>query len=333
MIEKIQKETNDQEYKIKNVAFVHWGKSREKNSDLEEVIVKLRNTISELGYNCTPIEQRDPNFVEKLMKAKPDFVFNYVPGDYGEDGRLSGFYEVLNIPYTYPGVFHHVLSYNKPIAKLLFKEKGLNVPRGRVVTREEIIKNRKLMDYPYILKQVDSGSSLNLFLIKDQNTVIFDESNCPFLDEAMVEEFIPGDEYTVPVFEGKSIGIIKVDPKKGFYDNEFKFLIPTIIDVNPDISEELKNLIKKSSELAYEAVKGKSVTRVDLKHNPENGKVYILEINTIADMDEEDFVSLCFKENLKKDYPQLVQTLINNGVEYWEKKNKLEIYYRSKGFF
>ena len=52
-------------------------------------------------------------FAESIIKNKPDFAFNYVPGDYGEDGRLSGFFEVVGIPYSYPGWYHHSVSIHK----------------------------------------------------------------------------------------------------------------------------------------------------------------------------------------------------------------------------
>ena len=52
-------------------------------------------------------------FAESIIKNKPYFAFNYVPGDYGEDGRLSGFFEVVGIPYSYPGWYHHSVSIHK----------------------------------------------------------------------------------------------------------------------------------------------------------------------------------------------------------------------------
>jgi D-alanine-D-alanine ligase len=108
-------------------------------------------------------------FAKKFISDNIDFAFNYVPGDYGEDGRLSGFFEVLNIPYSHSGWFHHAVSIDKPIAKLLFREKGLDCAEGRLVSKEEILQGKALMNYPYIMKPFDSGSSLSTFLIKNDN--------------------------------------------------------------------------------------------------------------------------------------------------------------------
>lgn len=317
---------------IKNISLIYGGKSRERGCCSKETLNYIKDVIIGRGYNCNLYDLADPYFAEKIIKDKPDFAFNLVPGDYGEDGRLSGFFEVINVPYSHPGWFHHTVSIHKPTAKILFKEHGLNVPKGRIVTRQELLSNEKLLDYPYIIKHTDSGSSMDLFLIKNPSSFFFDEFNCPFINEAMVEEYISGDEYTVTILNGNAIGIVKVMPNNELLNTEIKKK-GTKIDAHPKLSSEVYELIKKSCETAYFAVRAQSIARVDLKYNSLENKVYILEINTLPGLTPSSFLTISFKENLNKDLPDIIDLLITDGINYWIRKNKLEKFYKSRGLF
>lgn len=101
---------------------------------------------------------------------------------------------------------------------MFFKECGLDVAKGRVVSRAEILENKQIMDYPYIIKHIDSGTSIDCILITDAQSKVFTEENCPYVKEALVEEFIKGKEYTVTVWNGKALGIIEFKSNAQFQD-------------------------------------------------------------------------------------------------------------------
>jgi D-alanine-D-alanine ligase len=320
---------------IKTVALVYWGKSREQHSDNQQTIDNIKNAIENLGLTCVLYQQSDPQFAKRIVQDMPDFALNYVPGDYGEDGRLSGFFEVVGIPHSHPGWFHHAVSIHKQTAKLFFRENGLDCPAGRVVTRREIITNKKLHNYPYVLKPIDSGSSINTLLVKDEFSYNFSEDNCPFESDALVEEFIPGDEYTVTVFDGKTVGIVQVSSKKAFLDYESKNgeEIDFEAKVDPEIPEELKERILIVAENSYKAVRATSIARVDIRYDVENDRIVVLEINTIPGMTPSSFAPLAFKEYLGIDFTGMIKLIIKDGLNYWRKREELENEYRKKGFF
>ena len=90
---------------------------------------------------------------------------------------------------------------------MLFNEHKVDTPAGRIVTRKELIQGEHVLKCPYVLKECDGGSSLNTFLIKE-GMAPFNKDNCPFETVALAEEYIPGEEYTVPVWNGKAVGIV-----------------------------------------------------------------------------------------------------------------------------
>ena len=73
----------------------------------------------------------------------------------------------------------------------MFKEFGLDCAQGKVATREEILSGVALLNYPYVLKEEDGGSSLNTFLI-NEDSIKFNEATCHFETVALAEEYIPG---------------------------------------------------------------------------------------------------------------------------------------------
>jgi D-alanine-D-alanine ligase len=111
---------------IKRVALVYWGKSRETKCITSETIDSLKKDVEKLGYECTLYILGADSFAKQIITDQPDFVLNYTPGDYGEDGRLSGFLEIVGIPYSHPGWYHHAVSIHKPTAKILFRNNGLD---------------------------------------------------------------------------------------------------------------------------------------------------------------------------------------------------------------
>src|ERR1700722_6473170 len=72
--------------------------------------------LREVGYQVTEIDVQ-PDIAEKLLKIKPDVVFNALHGRYGEDGCIKGLLELLKIPYTHSGVLASSIAMDKPMAK------------------------------------------------------------------------------------------------------------------------------------------------------------------------------------------------------------------------
>ena len=52
--------------------------------------------LAEIGFDVTSLDAKG-DFIEKLIKNKPDKVFNALHGRFGEDGSIQGLLEHLKI--------------------------------------------------------------------------------------------------------------------------------------------------------------------------------------------------------------------------------------------
>ena len=58
--------------------------------------------------------------VDNLTAVGPDVAYIALHGKYGEDGTVQGLLELLGIPYTGPGVYANIVSFDKVLAKEIF---------------------------------------------------------------------------------------------------------------------------------------------------------------------------------------------------------------------
>jgi D-alanine-D-alanine ligase len=94
----------------------------------------------------------------------------------------------------------------------------------------------------------------------------------------LVEEFIPGREFTVGVIDGEALPVIEIVAKNGWYGYHEKYdseetRYPFLEDA------ALSAKLSKIGVDAYKAVGCRGVTRVDFRVSP-MGRCYVLELNT-----------------------------------------------------
>ncbi len=191
------------------------------------------------------------------------------------------------------------------------------------------------MEYPYIVKPIDGGSSLATIKIASESDKITEE-NFTYKGPMMCEEFIPGREFTVTLINGKAIGIIELVFKKGFFEYEVKNSTEedsfTTV-VNPELPNGVKERILSICEECYKAVKANSVSRIDLKYDPERDRIVILELNTIPGMTPNSFTPQALKEFKGISFSEMIKMLIDDGIAYWNKKVIVEDDWKRQGLY
>ena len=130
---------------------------------------------------------------------------------------------------------------------------------------------------PVVVKPPADGSSVGISKVSKE------EEWGPALaragsDPVLVEEYVPGREFTVAVVDGEAWPVIEIVAPGGWYGYEEKY-----------VSEETRypfleggDLAEKLSKIAvdaYRAVGCRGVTRVDFRVSP-LGRCYVLELNT-----------------------------------------------------
>ena len=231
-----------------------------------------------------------------LRALKPDVALNVLHGRPGEDGTLQGLLEILGIPYSHSGVLASALAMQKDIAKTVLKAAGVPVPGGVVATRAEAAQ-RHLLPPPYVIKPVAEGSSVGVFIVREDHKHPPQEltrADWSFGDRVLVEPYIPGKELTCAVMGDKALGVIEIVPTVKFYDYEAKYapggskhLLPA--PVSPEIYEECRRL----SLAAHRALGCRGVSRTDFRYDDSLGGakgLACLEVNTQPGMTEVSLV-------------------------------------------
>jgi D-alanine-D-alanine ligase len=236
------------------------------------------------GFDVVEIDPGD-NLAAQLLDAKPDAVFNALHGRWGEDGSVQGLLELLRLPYTHSGILASALAMHKQRSKDVFRAAGLPVVNSIVVDRREAAE-RHLMEPPYVVKPVNEGSSVGVFIIRkgdNRPPQALGSDTWTLSNEMMVEEYVPGRELTVAVMGSKALAVTEITTNLEFYDYEAKYAAGGSTHVLPAkipaaVTQEALSL----SERAHLALGCRGVSRTDLRYDDTKGKhrLVLLETNT-----------------------------------------------------
>ncbi len=241
--------------------------------------------LKKKGYKVKELDAKG-NFVKKLLKLKPKFVFNALHGKYGEDGFVQSILEALKIPYTHSGPLSSSLAMDKELSRILFKQNEIITPKYFLINnnqKNDLSKKMKIkkIKFPIVIKPVNEGSSLGVYICKNrkQFSKNFDNMKKRY-SKILVEEYIPGKEIQVAVMGNKALGAIELVPKREFYDYKAKYShkAKTKHIMPADISKKEYKEVLSIAKKAHKIIKCRGITRSDFRFF--KNKFYLLEINT-----------------------------------------------------
>jgi D-alanine-D-alanine ligase len=259
--------------------------------DKQETVDALENALKLMGHE-TELVGNAFQVIEALAAGKKwDMVFNIAEGLYG-DGRESVIPAILDqyrIPYVFSGPVIMGLSLNKHLAKLVVAASGVPVSPGYLISELKDLAKCRLA-YPLFVKPVSEGTGKGITsksLVKSpaelENMVKWILSE--FRQPALVEEYLPGREFTVGIVgygdEAIAIGGMEVITSdnlpyslevKENYQNYCKYK-----SLDADIIDECKSVALG----AWKALDAVDAGRVDLKAD-RNGNICFIEANPLA---------------------------------------------------
>ena len=266
----------------KKVLIISGGISKERLISIDtglQVSRELKNN----GYDVK-ISEPDNSLAKKIKQFKPEVIFNALHGQFGEDGYIQTILERFKIPYTHSGVIASSIAMDKEISKKIFIKNKINTPKFFTYSYDfknlDLIKKiKKKLKFPVVVKPLNEGSSVNVYICNEKNIIRIINSIKNY-KKVMIEEFIGGREIQVAIMGNKKLGAIELRPKRKFYDYKAKYnsnaktehLIPVSLTKNK--MKQLLNIALK----AHKIIGCRGVTRSDFKFH--NGKFYLLEINT-----------------------------------------------------
>lgn len=274
--------------------------------DAPETIAAIHKAIETNGYECIDIEA-DENAYEKLKKLRSliDLVFNIAEGLRGEirEAQIPAMLELLGIPYTHSGALAQAVTLDKALTKKIWQFHGLPTPKFVSVGTSEKPYIEGL-EFPVLVKPNSEGSSkgvMNDNLIDDPKRLLakIREIQKNYGDGVIVEEFLPGREFTVTVMGNSKPYILPIVeqnydifPKnlKKFASYEAKWLFEDSLPNPHDayicpakLTSSLEKLIEKLCIQAFEVLNCRDISRIDLRLDAK-GKPQLLEINTMPGM-------------------------------------------------
>jgi D-alanine-D-alanine ligase len=266
----------------KKILILSGGISKERLISLDTGL-QVAKELEKNGYKVK-ISEPDRSLLKNINQFKPNVIFNALHGQFGEDGYIQTILEGFKIPYTHSGVIASSLAMDKAISKKLFIQNKINTPKYIKYSYEEnnfdLIKNiEKKLKFPVVVKPINEGSSVNVFICTKKNISRI-LSSMKIYKEVMIEEFIGGREIQVAIMGNKKLGAIELKPKRKFYDYKAKYsanaktkhIIPVSLPKNK------LNEVMDLSLKAHKIIGCKGVTRSDFKFY--KNKFYLLEINT-----------------------------------------------------
>lgn len=222
-----------------------------------------------------------PNVLKICEMA--DCVFLALHGANGEDGKVQACLELLGIPYTGTDFVSSAMAMDKGIAKDIFKAYNIPTPAGIRLKKGE--KETSRIPFPCVVKASCEGSSVSVSIVRDEEEYLAaKEEAFRYGNEAIIEQYIKGREFSVGVLDGKALPVIEMVPKMEFYDYRAKYQAGSAVEICPaEISVEKTHEMQEIAKRVFQALRLKSYARMDFIMS-EAGEIYCLEANTLPGM-------------------------------------------------
>lgn len=272
-----------------------------------------------------PVDKNDFSITLNGTKIKFDAVLIGLHGTPGEDGKLQGYFDCLNIPYTGCDAASSALTFNKRYTVSVAANSGIKVAKSLLLYKNaaysatEIISQLK---FPVFVKPNNGGSSIGMSKVnepleKTVNAAIekaFKEDN-----QVLVEEFIKGREFTIGVFKAKGkiipLPITEIISKKDFFDFEAKYEGASEEITPAKVEDAVAEKVRNAAQKIYSVFNCSGVVRIDFIYNEKESEPYMLEINTVPGQSEASLVPqqvAAMGWTLKEFYSALIEECFNN---------------------
>ncbi|AGJ99413.1 D-alanine--D-alanine ligase [Wolbachia endosymbiont of Drosophila simulans wNo] len=286
----------------------------------------VKKALDSLLYKAIEIDV-DSNIAQKLKKTNPALAFIALHGPYGEDGCIQGLLEILGIKYTHSGVTASAVAMNKVMSKHIFRSLSIDTPKGYVISREDLLKNNIKIDYPYVLKPINEGSSIGVHMIFSHEDYLELKNNSSTIMEKMIiEEYIPGIELHTAVLLNEAIGTMEIRPKNKFYDYEAKYTDGFAEHIFPaEIPNNIYRITLEHALKVHQFLGCKTVSRSDFRYNPQNNTLKMLEVNTHPGFTELSLVPEIAKLTRGIDFNELVKIIVEDSLHHRNIRDQADV--------
>lgn len=321
--------------------------------DLDNLLKKLTQiTIVNDGENINIVRFPMKNFGKNIINTI-DIAFPTMHGTNGEDGTISGFLEMLNIPYIGCDILSASVGMDKIMMRRVLKEAQIpsldyvSFYATDYIKEEEKYINQveEKLRYPVIVKAGNLGSSVGIKKAKDteslkdaieyamqfsdrimiENAIVnLKEVNCSVMGDTSnaypseCEEPIGSDE--ILSYQDKYVSGGKT--KTGEVAGGSKGMATLKRKLPAEISEEMKKQIQELAVETFKVLGCNGVSRIDFLVDNDTNEVYVNEINTIPGA-----LSYYLWEATGKTFEQEIDELVEIALKRKREREKLVFSY------
>lgn len=254
------------------------------------ILVNRNRWFLDDGAMGCDIDKNDFSITISGEKIKFDFAFITIHGTPGEDGKLQGYFDLLNVPYNTCDVTTSAISMNKAYTKAIVHGiHGLNTARSVKLLKKDghdIAVIAATLKFPLFVKPNNGGSSVgmskvyNVAGLPDAISKAFHED-----DQILVEEFIAGREFSIGVVHlHQKIAVLpatEIISSKDFFDYEAKYTPGVSDEITPaDLSADKREEIAEIVTEVYQRLNCRGMVRIDFILQETTNNFYFIEVNT-----------------------------------------------------
>ncbi len=308
--------------------YLKQGYSKEETAefDKESTIEGIELAIRQSGHEPERIGNA-PALMKSLLDGKRwDMVFNIAEGLYGEgrESLVPALLDNYKIPYVFSGPVTLGISLNKAFAKQIVRDHGVNTPKFHVVAQSSDIEYVNL-EYPLFAKPISEGTgkgitSKSLISTKAELGKVCTTILSKFNQPVLVEEFLPGREFTVGVigtgedaYVPGAMEIIYINDTQQIYSYDNKENYENRIEYQA-VKGELLEECKKVALNSWKALNCFDGGRVDVKVD-RHGKMSFIEVNPLAGLNPviSDLPILCQLNG--KSFQELINEILASAIK------------------
>lgn len=295
--------------------------------DRAETIAGIEKALNGLGYETERIGNVRA-LVGRLAEGRRwDLVFNICEGMYGmgREAQVPALLDAYGIPYTFSDSAILALALNKALTKRVIRDLGIPTPDFAVVENEEDV-DRLNMSFPLFAKPVAEGTSKGVgaaSLIENEGDLkrVCGELLMKFNQPVLVEEFLPGREFTVGIIgTGRSarvLGAIEVLIRDDSDDAIYSFDNKEHFEERVEYRKADDQLLGECGRLALKAWQGlgcRDCGRMDFRMDAA-GRLAFLEVNPLAGLNpiRSDLPFICKFYGIS--YQELIGMIMDSAME------------------
>jgi len=299
------------------VAVLKGGRSLERGVSLRSG-ARVEDALGRLGHEVLALEA-DGELVKRLEGERPDVVFVAMHGIGGEDGTAQELLEILDIPFTGPGVAACVRCIDKALTKHELRAAGVPTPDWFAFNQtafrelgaaEALGELEQRLGFPLVVKPSRGGSSLGVKFAESASDVPAAlVSAFSYDDRVLLERFVDGRELAVSVVGDEPLPVVEAIPLPGHnYDFEARYEIGRTSFVCPaQLGDAEAAAVTEAALAAYRAVGCSGFSRVDVILGEDGPQV--LEVNAIPGLTDTSLLPQA-AEAAGTSFEQLVEKIL-----------------------